>query len=174
MAQAHTQGAEKLQLQGCCCQPRVQPSVRETPWTGAAHTRWAEALQGQRLYSRRTVLFKLIFSMELGQAASCPISGALRIWMLQKVKPLFQISPWRFFFPAGPGSPPDKEKCDNCGKTANNSFLKRFNYLNCIKGGSTFKSLLHHKLLFFCFIKDPLFLPIFKFMAIECRENRYY
>lgn len=45
-----------------------------------------------------------------------------------------------------------------------------------MRGDSTFKSLLHHKLtllLLFYFIKDLLVLPIFRFMDIELGENKY-
>lgn len=76
-----------------------------------------------------------------------------------------------------PEPPSDKERYHNCGTIADNSesFLKRFNYFNCRKGDNTFKSLLHHKLLFrcCCFIRDPLVLPSFRVMAIEHGENNY-
>lgn len=69
-----------------------------------------------------------------------------------------------------PEPPSDKERhCNDYGKTADNykSFLKRFNYLNCIKGDIVHLNLCYITNCCFCFIKDLLVLPISRFMAIE-------
>lgn len=88
------------------------------------------SLKAKALFQLQCPL-SVLFSMELGQMASCPsVRGFLR-----KAKPLlFQIVLWNLW-PRNPHHD-DKERHHNCGKAADNykSFLKRFNYLNCIKG----------------------------------------
>lgn len=92
------------------------------------------SLQAEAFPPSRRVPLTLIFSVDQRQLASCPNVGTLRMWTF-KAKPSFQVALWRFFS-VGPSTPIRQRKTSQLWESADNleSFLKRFNGVNCIKG----------------------------------------